>query len=234
MRSKGFLFIAISCVTALILFVVNDDPSAGNTTMEKKNKFAVNVNRTIAYTPSVDVKKSDEESKNISTMDPLNNAFVNENKKHRNKNNEIFKMIESEKRHQLGLQLVGNSWAEFSELEVSLDSVNNSLFTLGPYKVSRKLDFETESPMKLVFNENQKTLGVLTGRLVVTVRDLIDINPIAKDYDLKLENLSAEIKTAYLNQTTAESFDKLNAALKTDVRIEHFYFEIVRTDWMRN
>ena len=54
------------------------------------------------------------------------------------------------------------------------------------------------------------------------------------DYDLKIDNLSAEIKTAYLNPVDHNEYSKLNSALKADGRVERFYFEIVKTDWIRN
>jgi len=88
--------------------------------------------------------------------------------------------------------------------------------------------------MGLVFEENQKLFGVLTGRVVLKVRDLYDMDPIVRQYGLKIDTVSTEIKTAYLDASHLGGFSKLNATLKGDQRIERFYFEVVKTDWIKN
>lgn len=174
------------------------------------------------------------------SLNPLGNPFVLENRKKNELINNILNTIRAEKREALSLQIVGSGkWTVFSDLQVSNSAINDSLFNLGPYHISRKKTKSDGSAMSLVYDENQQTLAILTGRLVIKVRDLYDIDPITRDYHLHLDSLSAEIKTAYFNIVNHNLPDtslmaNLNSVLKVDTRIERFYFELVKTDWIKN
>lgn len=168
-------------------------------------------------------------------INPLTKSFAIESRKKNEIESETFKSIENERREPIALQVVGNiSWSVFSDLQVTKDPVANSLFSVGPYHVSRKNDQLGSKMMSLVYDENQQTLGVLTGRLVVKVRDLYDVDLIAREYELKIDNLSTEIRTAYLDASRAEQLMNINSNMKKDSRIERFYFEIVKTSWVKN
>jgi len=168
-------------------------------------------------------------------LDTLENPYLANTKSRSARNRGILKSISGEKREHLDLQLVGNGrWSIFSDLQVSKHAIHNSLFAMGPYHVSRK-DYQVSgTSMGLIIDENQNSLGVLTGRVVIKVRDLYDMDPITKEYGLKIDNVSAEIRTAYVDASHVGGFSKLNQNLKTDQRIERFYFEVVKTDWVKN
>jgi biopolymer transport protein ExbD len=168
-------------------------------------------------------------------LDPSTNPFLIEKRKRTQGSKIMFTSIEAEKREPIDLQIVGNgTWSLFSDLQVSRDPEPHSLFKMGPYHVSRKDESGSGKVMGLILEENQKQLGVLTGRLVLKVRDLYDVDPIVRDYGLKIDTVSAEIRTAYLDASHIGGFAKLNATLKGDQRIERFYFEVVKTEWIRN
>lgn len=168
-------------------------------------------------------------------LDPLENPYLANTKSRAKKENDVLSSISKEKKESLDLQVVGNGkWSIFSDLQVSRDPIHNSLFAVGPYHVSRKEDRVPGTPMGLIFEENQKFLGILTGRIVIKVRDLYDMDPLTKEYGLKVDNLSAEIRTAYVDASHVGEFSRLNQTLKSDQRIERFYFEIVKTDWVKN
>lgn len=168
-------------------------------------------------------------------LDPLSNLFLAEQKKRNQASSAVFTLIKAEKRENIDLQIVGNgTWSLFSDLQVSKDPSQNSLFTMGPYHVSRKEDSSSGKAMGLIFEENQQFYGILTGRVVLKVRDLSDMDAIVKEYGLKIDLVSTEIKTAYLEASHLGAYSKLNATLRGDQRIERFYFEVVKTDWIRN
>lgn len=168
-------------------------------------------------------------------LDPLENPYLANTKDRAVKEKNVLGSISGEKRERLDLQLVGaGKWSLFSDLQVSREPIHNSLFAVGPYHVSRKDDRVHGTPMGLIIEENQKFLGVLTGRIVVKVHDLYDMDPLVKEYGLKVDNLSAEIRTAYLDASHVGGFSRLNQTLKADQRIERFYFEVVKTDWVKN
>lgn len=169
-------------------------------------------------------------------LDPLKNPFLEEKKKRNSVESNWFGAVNGEKREQLKLRMMGNdNWSIFTDLRVTKDSIHNPLFSFGPYQVSRNENFGFHNfSMSLIYNENQQVLGVLTGRVVIKMRDMYDMNPMARDHGLKVENVSAPIRTAYLNASHLGQLDSLNEALKTDQRIERFYFEVVRADLMRN
>ncbi len=174
-------------------------------------------------------------------IDPLSNPQLPGFKRRNELEKEVFTKLQSEKRSPLSLQLVGGgSWSVFSELNVSREETHDSIFTLGPYHVFRRPDSTANlNSMKLVYDENQKTIGVLTGRVVVKVKDAFDVDRIAREYDLRLDNVSTEIKTAYLNtshleNSTGSYLAGLNATLEKDRRVERFYFEVVKTNWARD
>lgn len=168
-------------------------------------------------------------------LDPLENPYLANTKDRAVKEKNVLGSISGEKRERLDLQLVGaGKWSLFSDLQVSREPIHNSLFAVGPYHVSRKDDRVHGTPMGLIIEENQKFLGVLTGRIVVKVHDLYDMDPLVKEYGLKVDNLSAEVRTAYLDASHVGGFSRLNQTLKADQRIERFYFEVVKTDWVKN
>lgn len=168
-------------------------------------------------------------------LDPLGNPYLANTKDRAAKEKNVLGSISGEKRERLDLQLVGaGKWSLFSDLQVSREPIHNSLFAVGPYHVSRKDDRVHGAPMGLIFEENQKFLGVLTGRIVIKVHDLYDMDPLVKEYGLKIDNVSAEIRTAYLDASHVGGFSKLNQTLKADQRVERFYFEVVKTDWVKN
>ncbi len=168
-------------------------------------------------------------------LDPSTNPFLAEKRKRALGNKVMFTSIEVEKRETIDLQITGNgTWSLFSDLQVSKEPGHNPLFKMGPYHVSRKEELGSSKTMGLVFEENQKLFGVLTGRVVLKVRDLYDMDPIVRQYGLKIDTVSTEIKTAYLDASHLGGFSKLNATLKGDQRIERFYFEVVKTDWIKN
>lgn len=169
---------------------------------------------------------------------PLNlteNPFLENTKGRVEKEKNILNSISREKRERLDIQLVGNGeWSIFSDLQVSKDPTHNALFAFGPYHVSRKEDGLPGNSMRLVIEENQKFLGVLTGRIVIKVRELYDMEPLMKEYGLKVDSVSAEIRTAYVDASDVAGFSRLSQTLKADQRIERFYFEVVKTDWVKN
>lgn len=168
-------------------------------------------------------------------LNPLENPYLANTKRRAKKENNVLMSISGEKRESLNLEVVGNGkWSIFSDLQVSRDPIHNSLFAIGPYHVSRKDDRVPGTPMGLIIEENQKFLGVLTGRIVIKVHDLYDMDPLTKEYGLKVDNLSAEIRTAYVDASHVGGFSRLNQTLKADQRIERFYFEVVKTDWVKN
>ena len=168
-------------------------------------------------------------------LDPSTNPFLAEKRKRALGNKVMFTSIETEKREAIDLQITGNgTWSLFLDLQVSKEPGQNSLFMMGPYHVSRREEAGSSKTMGLVFEENQKLFGVLTGRVVLKVHDLYDMDPIVRQYGLKIDTFSTEIKTAYLNASHLGGFSKLNATLKGDPRIERFYFEVVKTDWIKN
>lgn len=176
-----------------------------------------------------------------SAIDPLSNPQLPGFKKRNEIESEVFKKLLSEKRMPLIIQIVGGgSWSVFSELSVSREETHDSIFTLGPFHVFRKTDSGANlNSMQLVYDENQKTIGVLTGRVVVKVKDAFDVDRIAREYDLKLDNVSTEIRTAYLSTSHLENslgspLAGLNSTLKKDGRVERFYFEVVKTSWARD
>lgn len=168
-------------------------------------------------------------------LNPLENPYLANTKRRAKKENNVLMSISGEKRESLNLEVVGNGkWSIFSDLQVSRDPIHNSLFAVGPYHVSRKDDRVPGTPMGLIIEENQKFLGVLTGRIVIKVHDLYDMDPLTKEYGLKVDNLSAEIRTAYVDASHVGGFSRLNQTLKADQRIERFYFEVVKTGWVKN
>lgn len=168
-------------------------------------------------------------------LDPLKNPMLAGAHARNQTEKKIYSSIAAEKRESLNLQIVGNgTWSLFSDLQVSKDPVHNTLFEFGPYHVSRKEGHDSGTSMGLIVEENQKQLGVLTGRIVVKVKDLYDIDPVVRDYGLKIDTVSTEIRTAYLDASHLGAFAKLNQTLKNDHRVERFYFEVVRNDWVKN
>lgn len=191
-----------------------------STLMEQKRKLAMS--------------DTSKEPRSAHGVGPLESPFMEGAHKRSQQQSLILKSIEIEKKHPLELQMgPGGPWSVFSELQVSRESVHNLLFSLGTFHISRK-EANSDMRMSLVFNESQKYLGILTGRLIIKVKDLYDLDRVARDYELRVDNISTEIKTAYLNTTQGDHFLTLNSALKDDPRVERFYFEIVRTDWVKN
>lgn len=169
------------------------------------------------------------------SLDPRANPFLAERMKRNKMETTMLSRVRDEKRENLDLQLMGtDSWSVFSELHVSKDPVHNPLFAFGPFHVGRKDNQGAQQGMSLIYNENQQVLGVLTGRVVVKVRDVYDMDPVVKEHDLKVDNVSAKIRTAYLSATHVGALSPLNKALKNDHRVERFYFEVVRADLVRN
>lgn len=170
-----------------------------------------------------------------SPLDPAKNPYLGNTKSRARKEKSFLNTVSGERRESLDLQVVGNGrWSIFSDLQVSRDPIHNTLFAMGPYHVSRKEDRVPGKAMGLIIEENQKLLGVLTGRIVIKVRDLYDMDPLTKEYGLKVDNVSAEIRTAYVDASHVGGFARLNQTLKADQRIERFYFEVVKTDWVKN
>ncbi len=199
-----------------------------NSVKDQKESQNTQVNRQVA-------------SQNLSEderISPATNPFLKAKKERTNKIFQIYTSIQTEKRDAIHLQFVGEGqWSIFSDLQVSQNPSQEALFSMGPYHVSRRGDRHVTSAvgsMNLIYEENQKTIGVLTGRLVVKVKDNYDIDPLARDYHLKLENSTPEIRTAYLNTQSYDRLEKINQALKVDQRVERFYFEVVRTDLVKN
>ena len=218
--------------------------SKGKHNSAKNASYTLEDSSTVIKKKNNDFENSQMVSRNIATendasrdepLAPLTNAFVIENRKHNRTHNQIFGSLRNERREALSLQVVGGGkWSQFPDLQVSDHSVSNLLFSMGPYHISRKEHNELKSAMSIVFDENQQTVGVLTGRLVVKVKDLYDVDLIARDYQLKLENVSTNIRTAYMNAADPEQYKRINEPLSKDSRIERFYFEIVKTDWVKN
>ncbi|MBL7543774.1 MAG: hypothetical protein JNL11_08150 [Bdellovibrionaceae bacterium] len=171
-------------------------------------------------------------------INPMTNPYLAEKKERTRKVADLLTQVTSEAKRPLDLQFVGNDhWSFFLDLQVSKHQAHDSLFSFGPFHVSRRPEqnqIQIQNQMTLVFNERQKTLGVLTGRLVVKVRDHYDIDPIAREYNLKLDKFSPEIRTGYVSAVEFERFAPINMQLKTDQRIERFYFEIVNVDLVKN
>jgi hypothetical protein len=169
-------------------------------------------------------------------LNPLENPMLVEKKKRVSNEKEKLNSITHERKEALNLQVVGNGkWFLLSDLQVSQHPIHSPLFVFGPYHVSRKENSQSAATsMSLIYEANQQTLGILTGRLVIKVRDVLDMDLLVREYDLKIENVSTEIRTAYLNASHLGQYTGLNQALKNDQRIERFYFEVVNTGWVRN
>lgn len=239
-----------SLVIGVLLFSLRKNESESSRTINKPNTLIQNpvlksnepkgsqssLSRGIASQPSSNsVVEPTEEKTN-----PLDTAVLREKRTRKNQENEMMVSIQSERRAALDLQFVGGGkWTFFPDLQVTREMTHQPMFSMGPFHVSRRSNQTGDSPMNLIYDENQKVLGVLTGRVVVKVKDNYDLNPIVRDYELKIDNSSPEIRTAYLNTdgvntSGGATLVKLNESLKADQRVERFYFEIVRTDWVKN
>lgn len=233
-----------SCIaivlTVLMVYVTNlsrvKDDLLGRSIVKKSRE---NENVVLKYNGQTSVKDTARVPAASSgvgeRLDPLKNPVLAEKRRVNQSEKKKFESLSYEKRENINLQLVGNGeWSLFSDLQVSKDPIYDSLFELGSFHVFRKDEKAVENSMGLIIEENQKQLGVLTGRVVVKVRDIIDMNVIARDYGLKVDSVSAEIRTVYLDAVHIATLSKLNETLKADQRVERFYFEVVRTTWVKN
>lgn len=217
------------------LYSQNESFNSIKTVEVPKEKPNEPVNAGLRGVAAVAANSPSESSPTESNIDPLNNPFAQGNRKRSRTHNQVFGSLLKERREVIDVQIVGGGvWTFFPDLQVADHDISNLLFSFGPYRISRKEGNAAKSAMSLVYNERQQVLGVLTGRLVIKVRDLIDVNSIAREYELKLDNVSTGIRTAYMTAVQDEHYAKINSILKSDARVERFYFEVVKTDWVKN
>ncbi|MCK6598046.1 MAG: hypothetical protein L6Q37_06750 [Bdellovibrionaceae bacterium] len=127
-------------------------------------------------------------------------------------------------------------WSIFDNLVVAEDDIAayDTVFSLGTYKVAIRKEEQQEVPAKLIFDENQKVFSVLTGRLVVKVKELALVDQLVKDYDFEVDNLNTEIKTVFVKAQSLEKIKNKKKKLENDIRVVSSYLEVVRDQWQLN
>lgn len=124
-------------------------------------------------------------------------------------------------------------WSIFPEVYITMDKNSGTLLPFGPYKITDKPT--ADMPVaRLIYNEDQKTFSILTGRLIAKLKNLFDDERISKDYDLRIDSVNADIRTVFYRMNGQGSLSDMRKLLHLDSRVDSFYFETVHNQWQKN
>ena len=80
-----------------------------------------------------------------------------------------------------------------------------------------------------VVNERTRTLGVLTGALVVKLKNMSDADAIASRYAVDKGRVFPQLQTVFYKARPGEDIADVSAALQADPRVESAYPEIIES-----
>ncbi len=124
-------------------------------------------------------------------------------------------------------------WSAFRDVYVTMDKTEESLLSFGPYKITDKPAADMPRA-QLIYNENQKTFAIITGRLIAKLKNLFDEERISKDYGFKIDSVNPDIKTVFYKLDEQSNISDVRKTLRRDSRIDSFYFETVHNQWQKN
>ena len=79
----------------------------------------------------------------------------------------------------------------------------------------------------VVLNKQNNNFGILTGIQVVVLRDIADTVMVASDYGMKMIKQFPHLRTVFFQVSPGIDLVNLTTELKTDLRIENTYPEIL-------
>ena len=83
--------------------------------------------------------------------------------------------------------------------------------------------------LPVVANKSNGMLGIVTGTIVVTLKESSMAQAVAQNYGLTLKYLDKEMRLAYFSAPSKTALDKVVEALQKDVSVEHVNLEIVQS-----
>lgn len=86
-----------------------------------------------------------------------------------------------------------------------------------------------DGTLPVVANKSNGMLGIVTGTIVVTLKESSMAQALAQTYDLTLKYLDKEMRLAYFSAPSKTALDKVVEALQKDVSVEHVNLEIVQS-----